>query len=307
MQVEPLIDACQQSSQPVASPLHNFVPGVPVWEEYTCFDYAGLLQPFPDTNASMVYFHTTWSLQQHQAFTLTHQASLRSFLATQPPHTHLILWIHPNDELTLLANPLWLQLPKDRLDYRLYDFHSLIHDTPIAPFYTDDDSPKGSHPDQLKLLTLYSLGGVWFDLPTLFIRDLSPLLEQEWMAQGNCQSSMKGNPFTGAVWHFQPRSLGLCEMVHATLRHPDRSGPSLYQFVYRNILHHRIKPWTTLPWCFTDPSQCKSSNSLPSPTKANAKFDPHRLEQVFAFNVRPSHPLDMPGSIIQYLQQKWAS
>ncbi|KAI8065566.1 hypothetical protein BC940DRAFT_303696 [Gongronella butleri] len=353
MTVEPLSPLCyNEQTKAYRQPpfANNIVPGIPVWEEFTCYDYAALLTQAPLSPPPSRHFHTTWSLHEHQGFTLTHQATLRSFLATQPDDTQLILWIYPNDEVTLRANTLWQQLPKDRLEYRVYDRLQLLQDTPLTALFdaaadeaaaldenrqeNDDSAVKHkkdvvmqqpnadkeqahqvttsdeTHPDLLRLLVLYRFGGVFFDMPTLFVRDLSPLLEHEWMGQAQCQSSMKGNPFNGGVWHFRPQSPGVCEMIHAAAVHPDRKGASLYYRAYRNILHHGFRPWQTLPWCFTDPSQCKPFNSLRSPLDQLSKdddFRPKRLDQIFAFRIHTTKPLALPGTIMQYLEQRWPS
>jgi hypothetical protein len=83
-------------------------------------------------------------------------------------------------------------------------------------------------------------------------------------------------------------------------------GAELYHRIYRTLLRNGIKPWSTLPWCFTDPTQCKSSNSLPSPLE-QADFSPLRLRQTFAVHFPAPKKQSDSGSIYKYLQeaQQW--
>ena len=175
--------------------------------------------------------------------------------------------------------------------------------------------------DLLRMLVLYRHGGVWFDLDTMFVRDLAPLFEHEWIAQGSCSTGMFGNPFTGALFHFHKQSPYVCEILEGAadlfkarkqvendgvvppkrylIKGPEIFGSKLYYRIYRRVLHHGIKPWSILPWCFTDPSQCRRSNSLPS-LFSEVEFDQKRVDQTFAYHWR-DHWSSIPGSIFKYL------
>ncbi|KAI8972751.1 hypothetical protein BDB01DRAFT_809142 [Pilobolus umbonatus] len=157
------------------------------------------------------------------------------------------------------------------------------------------------------MLVLYHYGGVWFDMNTLFVRDLSPLLEHEWMAQGDCFTSMFGNPFTGGLFHFHVKSPYVCELLTGATdvfiqNEPDDSkevfGSALYYRIYRRLLHHKIHPWSILPWCYTSP-QCRKSNSLPS-LFAHVPVDRKKVEAIFAYHSKEQWTLS-PGSLFQYI------
>ncbi|SAM00133.1 hypothetical protein [Absidia glauca] len=327
---------------------YNFVPGIPVWEEYTCYDYASLLQPLPESDTAVplptTVFHTTWSSQEQDHLTPTHLATLRSFMATQPLNSsQLIVWIHPKDEAKLISDPLWKKAANGKTRYEVYS-DILTKGTALessalsaaAALETDDtvnlatETNIVSTSELLKLAVLYQRGGIWFDLNTLFVRDMTPLLGHEWIAQGKCQTTMAGNPFEGGgLMHFYPRSPSMCELIYGSTKPPSTNaghkitktifgatgksggargtrGAELYHRIYRTLLRNGIKPWSTLPWCFTDPTQCKSSNSLPSPLE-QADFSPLRLRQTFAVHfAAPKKQSDL-GSIYKYLQeaQQW--
>ncbi|ORZ12765.1 hypothetical protein BCR42DRAFT_419922 [Absidia repens] len=362
--------ATSSSTTPTKKYVYNFIPGIPVWEEYTCYDYAYLLQPLPSTDDSITTFHTTWSsqLQRSDQLTTTHLATLRSFMATQPLNSsQLIVWIHPDDEEKLVSDPFWKKAANTKTRYQVYS-DELTTGTPLEPAAIaaataaqaaaagssssssgskhmeteSDDSNNGlmgyttmvSDPELLKLAVLYQHGGVWFDLNTLFVRDMTPLLGHEWIAQGKCQTSMAGNPFEGSgLWHFYPQSRAVCELLYGTTKSRSNNnsnniknnnkitktifgatgksgrgtrGAELYQRIYQNLLRNGQKPWSTLPWCFTDPTNCKASNSLPSPLD-QADFSPLRLRQTFAVHFDQPKKQTQSGSIYRYLQeaQQW--
>ncbi|CAO3615852.1 unnamed protein product [Cunninghamella blakesleeana] len=403
---EPISPTCFRNQQDYLTPyskhkkhLYNFIPGIPIWEENTCYEYASLIQPIYDStttttntvidntttnntnnknnenneieyyNIPHTIYHTTWSKLTDHDFTPVHLATIKSFISTQPLNSsEMIIWVHSNDELILKEHPLWETFTKVR--YQVYDPASLINNTIIQDYLNQHNVKQQPNelidldsfildPEILRLLVLYQHGGVWFDINTFFVRDLSPLLEHEWIGQGKCQSSMVGNPFDGELWHFYDHSPYLCELLYGATTYVDRltyndikknnynnnnnnnndyiskeemnkiknqqkkttiiknaselpskmksvlRGSGLYQRVYRNIIREGIKPWSTTPWCFTNPTQCKPSNSLQSPFE-NRNFKPEPLRQVFAFRFQQpklSVALAPSGSIYKYLQQ----
>ena len=40
--------------------------------------------------------------------------------------------------------------------------------------------------DLIRLLAIYRYGGMWFDMDSLFVRDMAPLMEHEWLSQWDC-------------------------------------------------------------------------------------------------------------------------
>ncbi|KAI8968529.1 hypothetical protein BDF20DRAFT_807081, partial [Mycotypha africana] len=289
----------------------NFVPGLPVWEAHTCYDFAALFKTprYPSSDRKQS-FHTYWSSNTSSGnFDEKQLATLRSFTATQNVNHTLTVWIQPEDEKLLVQSENWNYIQRlqnfDRISYRVVDPVALTKNTPIEIFkdawrtLVDDENDGTGRDDLLRMLVLYQYGGVWFDLDTMFIRDLSPLFEHEWIAQGSCSTGMFGNPFTGALFHFYQKSPYVCEILEGAadlfrarveadsgtssktqpsppkrhlIKGPEIFGSKLYYRIYRRILHNGIKPWSILPWCFTDPSQCRRINSLPSLFK-NTQFE----------------------------------
>ncbi|KAI8888053.1 hypothetical protein K501DRAFT_330098 [Backusella circina FSU 941] len=105
----------------------NFVPGIPVWEAHTCYDFAALFKtqryPFHQHQS----FHTYWSSNITTDFDEKPLATLRSFSATQNTNHSLTLWIPAHDESRLTESSGWTRLSvfKEQLDllrqkYALY-------------------------------------------------------------------------------------------------------------------------------------------------------------------------------------------
>ncbi|OBZ87753.1 hypothetical protein A0J61_04193 [Choanephora cucurbitarum] len=297
------------SNRPSAGPLssrcsHRFsqtrhvgiIPSVPVKEADVCFDYAKLIQ---SSNASDTLFHTYWSSDITPDWTQNQLATLRSFLATQPSTTRLYVWTPTEDRQLAIDHPR-IQLKST----------SLLH---------FERQPPANHlPSMVKLLSLYEYGGVWMDLDVLLVRDLSPLLYQEWLSQSSCHEKSQlirttDARFTGALMHFFPKSPYLCEMVSVAneeLRGKGHGleplaslGPPLYERVYYRMLEHQLTPWAVLPWCFTDPSQCTQANSITSLfSKRLSEKDKAKVKAVFAYHYHQQWYVS-PGALFNYLDQ----
>ncbi|KAL0083793.1 hypothetical protein J3Q64DRAFT_1611254, partial [Phycomyces blakesleeanus] len=289
-----------------ASHTISITPGVPLWRADTCYDFAGLIKPSIKPVLQDTIFHTYWSTNI-TGFGDKQLDTLRSFVATQNPNsTKLFVWVPSTDTKALVFSAQWKmaqELAPKRIEYRTIDHKALTQNTPLAD-YVDDwrNHVYNTHTNQdmlLRLLVLSQYGGLWFDMDTLLVRDMGPLLEYEWISQGDCKTSMEGNPFDGGLLHFKKQSPFVCEMLEVavdqfniikqtntrfpvdnsqakllklTANTPETFGAQLYYGVYRNILHHHIKPWSSLPWCFTDGTMCNSANALPKLT-SESKVD----------------------------------
>jgi hypothetical protein len=75
----------------------------------------------------------------------------------------------------------------------------------------------------------------------------------------------------GHIMHFRRQSPYLCEAFHIMATEPAPTpnsldwGAFLYQKLYRRLMHGGVKPFSVLPWCFTDPRNCHDDISFPNP------------------------------------------
>ncbi|KAI8977034.1 hypothetical protein BDF20DRAFT_821420 [Mycotypha africana] len=266
----------------------GMIPSVPVAQDDICYEYAGLIRTFEyisDHDMSTVY-HTFWSTSYSKQFTENQLSTLRSFIATQRRHKHVLyFWILEKDQHALIhGNSLWnttQQFHNNIIQLKIVE-ENLTMNSAVSQLIenSNDDNYIES---LLRMISLYEYGGIWFDLDVLFIRDLTPLLHQEWTTQSSCSESSSfftqrrykvDNRFKGSLMHFRKHSPFLCEMLSivqaqmSTKSSAEMHIPNyreyLYQLVFYRVLKHHLTPWAVLPWCFTNPSQCRKSNSLPS-------------------------------------------
>ncbi|KAI8880745.1 hypothetical protein K501DRAFT_190524 [Backusella circina FSU 941] len=276
VQHEPLV-CFNNDTSPTIIKKNGIVPSVPVVEEFTCYDFASTLKSsIKQHQQHKTLFHTYWD---SKVLTDKHIDTIRSFLATQDlDHSQLVIW-------TLDKAVLEQQIPKDE--------HIIIHD---AASLVDAIPIKSNSKDWIQLTSLYKYGGVWFDMEVLFIRDMSPLLTQEWITEGGCKTK---DFFNGIFVHFFKNSRYLCEVMHQFKQ--ERSLAQAYQHTYHQLLENRIEPWSILPWCYTDPSNCQRSNSLPSAFQSNVDFSKSNLQKVFAYHYHSSLWNAKPGTLYKYL------
>ncbi|CAO3684666.1 unnamed protein product [Rhizopus stolonifer] len=298
--IEPL-SKCFENLQGNKTFTVNITPGLPVWEDNTCFDFAQLFQSSKHPFEGSQVFHTFWSSHLTSYFDEKPMATLRSFAATQSLNYTLTVWIPTEDEERLVESEGWgLAEKTQRIRYQIIHPDTLVRGTALEPYVKEI----WGRTNLLRMLVLYQYGGVWFDLDTMFIRDMSPLFEHEWIAQGGCRS----DPFTGALFHFHRQSPFVCEILEGagdlfkkneSGEDPEIFGSKLYYRVYKRLLHHQIRPWSALSWCFTDPSRC-GRNSLPS-MFVNIDLDKEKVGKAFAYHWRGRWNY-MPGSIFKYLE-----
>lgn len=246
-------------------------------------------------------YHTYWRtdllpFSDRQAFTL------RAFLATQPLSTsRVVIW--SNSAATLAtAAPLASLIAKfpNNIQIRQVDFTSLTSGTALEGNAIFDERRAGLYDgkgwidgDAVRLLVLYQYGGVWMDMDQVLTRDLRPLIEHEFVSQWDCEGArlcrcgviplanlLSDKPylrFNGALMHFRKHSPYLCEAFHimSSLPPPRPNslnwGAHLYHHLHRRLLHGGQTPFAILPWCFTDPQNCRKDIAIPSPFVSDLK------------------------------------
>jgi hypothetical protein len=252
---------------------------------FTCYDFAATIRVRHPGNHDQVIYHTYFD--NAQTIDDTVYEGLRSFFATQDnSNTSLFLW---TSNLKVGLHPVMQKLQTlggERFQVRLYQPSDLSLGTPLHR--SDSLNVATQKDDMMRLLILYRYGGLWFDMGGMFVRDMSPLFEHEWISQGNCAN---GNGFDPAFMRFRKGSPYVCEMLHELEQSPrsdekpkrSRSPPYLYTSIHRRLLQHAIRPWAMLPWCFTDPQACTSKLAVHTAleSKSEAKY---RISQIFAIN-----------------------
>jgi len=219
--------------------------GIPEWDAEN-WNYPG---------GGRIYFHTYWRVDL-VPFEERQESLIKSFLATQNLNrTTMILWT--NGDGKLRANPhvaRWLKAFPEAFEVRLINLNALAKGTELegSHLLNSQDARAWIDGDLLRLLVTWAFGGVWIDMDSLLIRDMSPLLEHEFVTQWDCYDKIY-RPFNGAVMHFFKHSPYLCEAFHIMHRGPaPRSGSTdwgslLYHKVFRSLMAAGIPPFKVCP------------------------------------------------------------
>ncbi|KAL1919123.1 uncharacterized protein VTP21DRAFT_2505 [Calcarisporiella thermophila] len=286
---------------------YDITPGIQLDRDWNCYDFAATLQNHPDIPREDVIYHAYWrsdlrSIGEKQV------ATLRSYFATQN-HTRSTLYLWSNGDLS--DDPVLAPLRErfgERFQLKLFDAKREAVGTPLegSPNLEVQDHFAYLDGDLVRLLVLYRYGGVWFDMDSLFVRDMGPLLEHEWVGMWDCFLP-EPYPFNGAFMRFRRSSPYLCEMLSEIAHGPKPRensvdlGTYLYYRIYHRLLRHGVRPFKIIPWCFTDPSVCRPQNSMPSAFSEDA-FDEARLQQTFAFHWHNQWD-KAPGRLFRFLVQ----
>lgn len=244
-----------------------------------CYAFAGTI-PHPPNNSrtgiplpreQRTHFHTYWRYDL-APFDERQEWMFKSFFATQDPDSSvMVLW--SNGDLS--GNEVlqkWLRRYPDALVLREVDFSELARGTALegSSMLQVHDKRAWVDGDLIRLLVLWAYGGVWVDMDELLTRDLTPLLEHEFVTQWDCIEK-KYQPFNGAVMRFRQYSPYLCEAFHImAAAAPPRKGSNdwgslLYLKLWRRLVAAGVPPFRVLPWCFTDGRACTRDLQFPDP------------------------------------------
>ncbi|EIW78532.1 hypothetical protein CONPUDRAFT_108489 [Coniophora puteana RWD-64-598 SS2] len=268
-----------------------------------CYDFAGSIksaQPqsvAADAPGEKRIFHTYWRVDL-APFSERQSQMLRSFFATQRLHTsRLILWTNgPGlDENVFVKH--YLDRYPDNLEVKVVDMQALAQgtamaDSPLLGNHGVEDTKAWVDGDIVRLLVIWANGGTWVDMDSLLTRDLSPLLDGEWVSQWDCYDKLY-RPLNGALMSFHKHSPYLCGAFELMASGPPPRadstdwGSTLYLRLWRilvrlggdasvplNLLPSGpyppprgapIRPFKILPWCFSDGRSCRLDSRLPDP------------------------------------------
>lgn len=138
-------------------------------------------------------YHTYWRVDL-APFSERQEWMLKSFFATQDHATsRLIMW--SNGDLStnsILAS--YAHMHPNSFEMRVVDIPELASGTALdgSPLLKTNDKKAWTDGDLVRLLVIWNYGGVWIDMDSLLTRDLSPLLEHEFVTQWDCY----GKPFS---------------------------------------------------------------------------------------------------------------
>ncbi|WVQ71107.1 hypothetical protein IAR50_000632 [Cryptococcus sp. DSM 104548] len=265
-------------TQHVSPRRHMLSTGTSLKRGMSCYDFASTIKPEPEAALEHVYYHTYWR-SDLISFGERQSATFLAFLATQPlTHSTLIVWTNGAESLS--QNPHivpFLERWGEYIQIRQVNLGQLAQGTGVEDVIQGITGEKGIYDerawvdgDAVRLLVLWNYGGIWMDMDQLLTRDLHPLTEEEWVTQWDCYDKPYFS-LNGALMHFHAGSPYLCEafniMSTSPLPKPNTFtwGSHLYAKLHRHLTAAGVRPFAVLPWCFSDPRNCRLDNRFPDP------------------------------------------
>ncbi|THH09546.1 hypothetical protein EW146_g8660 [Bondarzewia mesenterica] len=318
-------------SERVYGPRRNEVQaGLPLRLGLDCYDFAGTIRALPDEQPQrreVTNFHSYWRTDL-APFAERQEWMLKSFFATQPfGNSKFILWSNGDLSGNSILQGYVSRYP-GAFELRVADVPELARGTELegSALLKSTDKKAWVDGDLVRLLVIWKEGGVWVDMDSLLTRDLSPLLEHEFVTQWDCYDKIY-QPLNGALMHFHQHSPYLCEAFHviATSPAPRASstdwGALLYLKVWRRLVAGGIPPFKVLPFCFSDARSCRLDNRLPDPfledpkdgrwtgglTRAEGGGLDEKLKKVFAVHLHNQWEKEFPkeGWVNRLLLQRY--
>jgi hypothetical protein len=170
---------------------HELHAGMPLRMGLDCYDFAGTIQGSGEHYGSRVshrtQFHTYWRTDL-APFGPRQEWMLKSFFATQnPAYSQLILWSNGDLGANLILKGYVNRYPESFV-LRVVNISELAVGTALdgSKLLKSTDTKAWVDGDLLRLLLLWTHGGVWVDMDSLLTRDLDPLLEHEFVTQWDC-------------------------------------------------------------------------------------------------------------------------
>ena len=153
------------------------------------YDFAGTIGLLPPSSAlardrARTNYHTYWRTDL-APFGERQECAFKSFFATQNPHSSRLI-MSSNSDLSgkaLLAS--YVARYPHKFELCVVDKTELSKGTPLesSPLLSSSDEKAWLDGDLVRLLVVWRAGGVWVDMETLLTRDLTPLLEHEFVMQ----------------------------------------------------------------------------------------------------------------------------
>jgi len=149
----------------------------------------------PESIKEKVKFHTYWFTGKD--FGKKQTMVIKSYLVTQNlDNTEFILWSNIDIRDNEYLKPL---LPY--ITFKIYNPFLESKGTPIEnrhDIFALNDKKNWAGGDLFRILALHNYGGIYVDMDMVFLRDFSPLFNQEFMYKWGCKDEWDENGINGA-------------------------------------------------------------------------------------------------------------
>lgn len=190
-----------------------------------------------------VDYHIFWNVGLE--FSRKQMMTIKSYLCTQNlQKTRLHLW--SNVDLTNLDI---LKPYLNYIEFKIWNPELEIIGTPLECRKNDiwkNDKYNWIRGDMFRILTLYKYGGLYVDMDVVFLRDFSPLLNQEFMYKWSFQQDM----INGAVMRLFKDSALSKDLIETMCDiNPIEESTSWSTQLYQKV-REKNKNWTIFPATF---------------------------------------------------------
>ncbi len=179
---------------------------------------------------------------------------VQSFFATQNYHNNrLIIWSDYD-----ISNKSELKKFKDYITFKIYDPLELSKNTILEEKYDflfATDSLYYLKSDLLRLLACTKYGGFWIDMDIVFLRDMSPLIDQEFLYMWGSETDFVNQGACASVMNlFKDSELGNKFLKMLIQRMPEKNSTTWGKELFRDV--YRDNQFNILPSTFFNTEWC---------------------------------------------------
>lgn len=208
----------------------------------TCLDYIKDIKSEPIKQK--VYFHTYWFVGKE--FGRKQTLVIKSYLATQDlENTEFILW----SNIDIRENE-WLKPLLPYITFRIYNPATEAIGTHVESrqdIFSLNDKKNWSGGDLFRLLVLHNYGGIYVDMDMVFLRDFSPLFEQEFMYKWGCLPADTNGDINGACMGIHKKSVLAQQLLMVLAQLPLVPESTYWSNELYKIIRQHNKNWYVLP------------------------------------------------------------
>ena len=223
-------------------------------------------------------YHTFWASPPARRQTAW---AIAAFLATQDPAR--VLWVWSDDAPALARDPLLAPFAaagggSQRVHFRQWDARAEAAGSALAgaPFAGARDGSNYLASDLLRVVVLQKYGGVYFDADVLLLRDLGPLLGEEFAYQWGAHCSWSNN---AVVRLFANSSLG--QRLAGAIAAAPRAAPD--SVAWGRDAWAQAAPFLRFPACFFNPTW--GTNFEGAAASLSNRSHPGRWRGAFAYHL----------------------
>lgn len=212
-----------------------------------CLGYLKNLSCEKNKLTEKVKFHTYWFVGKD--FGRKQTLVIKSYLASQDlNNTEFILWSNKD-----LSNNEFLKPFLPYISLRIYNPQIESINTPIQnrmDIFSLNDPKNWSGGDLFRLLVLHNYGGIYVDMDMVFLRDFTPLFENEFMYKWGCKDEWDPQGINGACMCMHKKSRLTYDLLMFLSQMPLIPESTYWSNELYKVVRNYNKNWSVFPSAF---------------------------------------------------------